>query len=108
MDFVFGFPEYDHKNNDILVFVGRFNKMMHLAVVTESITAQGCARVFIYTIIRLHGLPRELVSGRDRRFTAKVWQSVFRSLEARLNMSSDPPPPKQMVRRNVLTVSSKK
>ena len=88
MDFVFGFPEDAHKDNEILVFVDRFSKMVHLAIVPESITARGCARVFIDTIFRLHGLPRELVSDRDPRFTAAFWQSVFRSLGTRLTMST--------------------
>ena len=92
MDFVFGFPEDDHKNNGILVFVDRFSKMVHLAAVPESIKAQGCARVFIDTVFRLHGLPRELVSDRDPRFTADFWQSVFRSLGTRLKMSTSDHP----------------
>ena len=58
MDFVFGKPEDMHKNNGILVFVDRFSKMVHLVAVPESITAGGCARVFVDTIFRLHGLPR--------------------------------------------------
>ena len=57
MDFVFDFPEGVRKNNGILVFVDRFSKMVHLAAVPESITAQGCTRVFIDMIFRLHGLP---------------------------------------------------
>ena len=65
MDFVFGFPADPHKNTDILVFVDRFSKMVHLVAVPESINASACARVFIDTIFRLHGLPRELVSDRD-------------------------------------------
>ena len=92
MDFVFGFPEDAHKNNGILVFVDRFSKMVHLAAVPESITAQGCACFFIDTIFRLHGLPRELVSDRDPRFTAEFWQSVFRSLGTRLKMSTSDHP----------------
>ena len=80
MDFVFGFPEDDHKNNGILVFVNRFSKMVHLAAVPESNTALVCARVFLDTISRLHGLTRELVSDRDPRFTTYFWQSLFRSL----------------------------
>uniref|UniRef100_A0AAV1T7B3 Integrase catalytic domain-containing protein n=1 Tax=Peronospora matthiolae TaxID=2874970 RepID=A0AAV1T7B3_9STRA len=62
--------------------------MVHLVDVPESITAQGCARVFIDTIFRLHGLPRELVSHRDPRFTSEFWQSVFRLLGTRLTMST--------------------
>ena len=92
MDFVFGFPEDAHKNNGILVFVDRFSKMVHLAAVHESISAQGCARVLIITVFRLHGLPRELFSDRDPRFTATFWQSVFRSLETRLTMSTSDHP----------------
>ena len=92
MDFVFGFPEDAHKNNAILEFMDSFSKMLHLAAVPESITARGCARVFIDTIFRLHGLPRELVSDRDPRFTVEFWQSVFRLLGTRLTMSTSDHP----------------
>ena len=43
MDFVFGNPEDIHMNSGILGFVDRFSKIVHLAVVPESIKAQGCA-----------------------------------------------------------------
>ena len=69
MNFVFGFPEDAHNNIGILVLVDRFSKMVQLAAVSESISAHGCARVFIDTVFRLHGLPSELVSDRDPRFT---------------------------------------
>ena len=66
--------------------------MVHLVAVPESITAEGCARVFIDTIFRLHGLPRELVSDRDPRFTAAFWRSVFQALGTRLTMSTSDHP----------------
>ena len=66
--------------------------MVHLAAVHESISARGCARVFIDTVFRLHGLPRELVSDRDPRFTATFWQSVFQSLGTHLTMSTSDHP----------------
>uniref|UniRef100_A0AAV1UWZ8 Integrase catalytic domain-containing protein n=1 Tax=Peronospora matthiolae TaxID=2874970 RepID=A0AAV1UWZ8_9STRA len=88
MDFAFGFPKDVHKNTGVLVFVDRFSKMVHLVAVPESITAQGCARVFIDAIFRLHELPRELKSARDPRLTAEFWQSVSRSLRTRLTMST--------------------
>ena len=92
MDFVFGFPKDAHGNNGILVFVDRFSKMVHLVAVPESITAEGCARVFVDTTFRLHGLPRELVSDRDPRFTAEFWRSVFHTLGTRLTMSTSDHP----------------
>ena len=88
MAFVFGFTEDTHKNNGILVFVDHFIKMVHLAAVPESINAHSCARAFIDTLFRLHGLPRELVFDRDPRFTAESWQSVFRTVGIRLKMST--------------------
>jgi hypothetical protein len=88
MDFIFGFPADEHKNDGILVFVDRFSKMVHLVAVPETITAEGSARVFVDTVFRLHGLPRELVSDRDPRFTAEFWRSVFRLVGTRLKMST--------------------
>ena len=55
MDFVFEFVEATHKSTGILVFVDRFRKMVHLAAIHESITAQGYARVFIYTVVCIYG-----------------------------------------------------
>uniref|UniRef100_A0AAV1TBQ6 Integrase catalytic domain-containing protein n=1 Tax=Peronospora matthiolae TaxID=2874970 RepID=A0AAV1TBQ6_9STRA len=66
--------------------------MVHLVAVPETITASGCACVFIDTIFRLHGLSRELVSDRDPRFTADFWRSVFKSLGTRLKMSTSDHP----------------
>ena len=81
MEFVIGFPDGDHNNNGILVFADRSSKMVHLAAGPESITAQGYARIFIDTILRLHELPREHVSDRDPRFIAEFWQYLFDRLE---------------------------
>ena len=60
-------------NSGISVLVDRFIKVVHLAEVRESIAAHGCAHAFIDTVFRLHGLPRELVSDRNPRFTAEFW-----------------------------------
>uniref|UniRef100_A0AAV1UAL9 Integrase catalytic domain-containing protein n=1 Tax=Peronospora matthiolae TaxID=2874970 RepID=A0AAV1UAL9_9STRA len=90
MDFVFELPKDVRGNTGILVFVD--SKMVHLVDVPESITASGFACVFIDTILRLHGLPRELVSDRDPRCTADFWRSVFKSLGTRLKMSTSDHP----------------
>ena len=92
MDFAFGFPADPHKITGILVFVDIFSKMVYLVAVPESINASACTRVFIDTIFRLHGLPRELFSNRDPRFTVEFWRSVYKTLGTRLQVSiSDHP-----------------
>ena len=88
MDFIFGFPKDALKNTGILVFVDRFSKMVHLVAVRESISAEQSARVFLDTIFRHHGMPDDIISDRDPRFTAKFFEFVFKSLGTRLRMST--------------------
>ncbi len=92
MDFVFGLPKDQHENTGILVFVDRLSKMVHLVAVPDSITADGTARVFVDTVFRLHGMPIDIVSDRDPRFTAEFWQCVFRRLGTQLSMSTSDHP----------------
>ena len=89
MDFVFGFLADSHKTTGILVFVDRFSKMVHLVAVPESINASAFACVSIETVFRLHGLPRELVSDRDPRFTTDFCRYVFITLGTRLKMCGE-------------------
>lgn len=73
MDFVFGLPPDTNRKTGILVFVDRFSKMVHLAAVSATVTAAQSARLFVDTAFRLHGMPTEVVSDRDPRFTARFW-----------------------------------
>ena len=107
MDFVFAFPADPHKNTGILVFADRLSKMEHLVAVPETINASTCSRVFIDTVFRFHGLPRELVSDWDPRFSIKFWHCVFKTLESRLKISTSDHL-KQMIRPNAPIVSSRR
>ncbi|KAG3059276.1 hypothetical protein PC121_g14023 [Phytophthora cactorum] len=86
MDFVFGLPRDVQGRPDILVFVDRFSKMVHLAPVAASITATHTAAIFVDTVYRHHGLPTSIVSDRDPRLTAAFWSELFMSLGTRLLM----------------------
>ena len=88
MDFIFGFPKDSNGNNGILVFVDRFSKMVHLVAVSDNISAEESAKIFLDTIFRLHGMPNEIISDRDPRFTAKFYKFVFKLLGTRLSMST--------------------
>ena len=88
MDFVFDLPKDSEGNTGILVFVDRLSKMTHLAVVPDSIDAEGTAKLFIDRVFRQHGFPVAIVSDRDPRFTGKFWKSIFKVLGTRLDMST--------------------
>jgi hypothetical protein len=52
-------------------------------------SADAVARLCVYTIWRLHGMPLKLISGRDSRFTS----SAFRKEVARGNGGAEIPDP---------------
>ena len=72
----------------ILVVVDRFTKMCHFEACCTTITAVQLAELFTRICWCHHGLPAELVSDRDPRFTAKFWQAFWRCIGTNLAMSS--------------------
>ena len=88
MDFIFGLAPDGQDRSGILVFVDRFSKMTHLVPVHATITAAETAVHFIDTVFRHHGLPDNIVSDRDPRFTSAFWTSLFELLGTKLQMST--------------------
>ncbi|GMG17191.1 unnamed protein product [Phytophthora fragariaefolia] len=77
MDFIFGLPPGNKRRTGIVVFVDRFSEMVHLAAVPAEVTAKPMARLFVDMVFRHHGMPIDIVSDRDPRFTSRFWQEVF-------------------------------
>ncbi|KAF1319500.1 Pol protein, partial [Globisporangium splendens] len=88
MDFIFGLPRDKHRRNGVLVFVDRFSKMVHLTPVSDKISAEMTAKVFVDVVFRLHGLSSEIVSDRDTRFTSRFWRTLLGILDTKLSMST--------------------
>ena len=88
MDFITSLPMSGRQKNSILVFVDRFSKMAHFIPVEESMTAKDFSRYFIDGVVRLHGLPTEIICDRDPKFRANFTQTFFASLGVDLKMST--------------------
>ncbi|KAG4043865.1 hypothetical protein PC123_g20669 [Phytophthora cactorum] len=88
MDFVFGLPPDSRRRTGVVVFVDRFSKMAHLAAVPAEVTAVQTARLFVDMVFKHHGMPLDIVTDRDPRFTARFWQEVFTLLGTQLSMST--------------------
>ena len=81
VDFVTGFPSAGVNQWDtIAVFVDRLTKMVHYVPCREKMSAADFAQVFITNVFRLHGLPQQIVSDRDPRFTSIFWKEVTGAL----------------------------
>ncbi|KAG2788093.1 hypothetical protein Pcac1_g2812 [Phytophthora cactorum] len=62
--------------------------MAHLAAVPAEVTAVQTARLFVDMVFKHHGMPLDIVTDRDPRFTARFWQEVFTLLGTQLSMST--------------------
>lgn len=87
MDFVEGLPK-SHNADTILVVVDTFSKYAHFLPLLHPYTALKVAQLFLDSVYKLHGLPHSIVSDRDKIFTSRFWQELFRLLGTTLKMSS--------------------
>jgi hypothetical protein len=69
-DFITGLPKSTKKNDVIMVVVDKLSKSSHFVPVKSTCKAIDIANIFMKDIFRLHGMPKEIVSDRDTKFTS--------------------------------------
>ena len=70
MDFITHLPKTRAGYDSLLVMVDYLTNMMVLRPTHGIARAVDTARIFIDAVVRLHGLPRVIVSDRDTKFTS--------------------------------------
>ena len=66
MDFITGLPRSTKKNDAIMVVVDKLSKSAHFVLVKSTCKATNIANIFMKEIFKLHGMPREIISDRDK------------------------------------------
>ena len=87
-DLITKLPKTNSGYDAILVWVCRLSKMVHICPTTTEVSAKGWAECFTREVVRLHGLPKSIVSDRDPRFTSTFWSEVCTLLGIKQNMST--------------------
>ena len=60
MDLITDLPVISKGNDSISVVVDRLSKMVHLAAIRKTISAQGLAAVYSDRVFRHHGVPQSI------------------------------------------------
>ena len=88
MDYIIDLPESE-SCDQLWVVIDRFTKMAHfIPLPKERKKATDLAITFAREIWKHHGLPSDIVSDRDSRFTSEVWKEFLRLSGIRPRMST--------------------
>ncbi|KAL1356594.1 hypothetical protein AAHE18_05G195900 [Arachis hypogaea] len=87
MDFIVQLPK-SAGYSAILVVVDRFSKTAHFEPLRAGFTASTVARIFIGSVVKLHGFPSSIVSDRDPLFLSRFWRNLFEFSGTHLHYST--------------------
>ena len=89
IDFLLGLPKNLRKKHDfVLVVVDCFSKMAHFLSCSRTTDASRVAKIFLGSVVKLHSLPKIIVSDRDVKFTSYFWKTLRHMFDTKLKFST--------------------
>ena len=84
MDFIVGLPNTSQKHDSVWVIVDRLTKTAHFIPVHTTYSAKRYAEIYLDQIVRLHGIPKSIISDHGAQFIARFWEQLQESLGTKL------------------------
>ena len=78
MDFITGILKSKKQNDSIFVVIDKLSKETYFIPVKSTYKEVNIADIFLKEIFRLHGIPKEIISDRDSKFTENFGDLYFR------------------------------
>ena len=90
MDFVGPLPRTPDGHDCIFAVMDKLTKLAHFMPTSIGMdnNAAGAARLFFDGVVRLHGVPLNIISDRDSRFTSRFWTALWQLTGTQLRHST--------------------
>ena len=86
MDFITGLPT-STGNKVILVVVDQFSKAAHFIALPKLPSARETADLVLQHVVRIHGVPSDIVSDCGPQFAARFWKAFWSLFDASVSLS---------------------
>ena len=77
MDFISGFAKVEGFGL-VLVVVDRFSKYVVFITAPSDCPIEEATQIFFSNVVKHFGMPKDILSDRDKRFTGRFWVELFK------------------------------
>ena len=78
MDFIIGLPRTNKQHDSFMVVADKIMKAAHFIALKTTHKEINVIDIYMREVVRLHGIPKTIVSDRDLKFTSNIWKGLFK------------------------------